>query len=142
MFWPGVVKPHPGSWAGQRMCLHKRLYACEPRLPRCMLAGPGLPRTAAAGAQPPAAPAGVSGLDDLLGLGGPSLAPATPPSPAFPPQLQLDPRPALTPAAFQQQWGALPAALRLQQPLSPGAVAAIEANGHQVRWLHGAVGST
>ena len=94
---------------------------------------------AAADAPPaaPAAPSAVYGLDDLLGFGGanigaPAAAAATPPPL---PRLQLEAKPVLSPAAFQAQWSALPPGLKTSQPLTPAAVAAIEANNHQVRLL-------
>jgi hypothetical protein len=76
-----------------------------------------------------AAPA-TSALDDLLGLSSALEVPA--PAPAQPPGLLLEPRPALTPALFQGKWGSLQPAQKFTLPLPPSALAAIEANSHQV----------
>lgn len=82
-----------------------------------------------------AQPSSASALDDLLGLSGGDFAErvlaAAPAS--TPPALALDPKPALMPAAFQASWGALQPAARFVHPLPPSALAAIEANNHQVR---------
>ena len=72
----------------------------------------------------------MSALDDLLGLSSALETPA--PTPAQPAGLVLEPRPSLTPALFQGKWGALQPAQRFTLPLPPSALAAIEANGHQV----------
>lgn len=85
----------------------------------------GQPQAAAA---PTAAP--VSALDDLLGLSSALESPA--PAAAQPAAFTLEPRPSLTPALFQGKWGALQPAQRFTLPLPPSALAAIEANGHQV----------
>ena len=83
---------------------------------------------------PAAAPTtSASALDDLLGLsdgvfGAPAAA-----LPAPMPTLSLEPRPVLTPAAFQASWGSLQPAARFSHPLPPSALAAIEANNHQAR---------
>ncbi|BDA42681.1 beta-adaptin-like protein A [Coccomyxa sp. Obi] len=83
-------------------------------------------------APPAAAPASsVSALDDLLGLSGNNFTTPAPAPPPPAPTLSLDPRPTLTPAAFQASWGALQPALRFTHPLPPSALAAIEANNHQ-----------
>ncbi len=77
---------------------------------------------------PAAAP--LSALDDLLGLSSALEAPA--PAAAQPAGFALEPRPSLTPALFQGKWGALQPAQRFTLALPPSALAAIEANGHQV----------
>ena len=84
-------------------------------------------------AAPAAAAPASSALDDLLGLS--SALEAPPPSPVRLPGLALEPRPALTPALFQGKWGALQPAQKFTLPLPPSALAAIEANGHQVHPL-------
>lgn len=86
-----------------------------------------------AAAVPAAAAPASSALDDLLGLSSALEAPA--PAPVQLPGLALEPRPALTPALFQGKWGALQPAQKFTLPLPPSALAAIEANGHQVHPL-------
>ena len=86
-----------------------------------------------AAAVPAAAAPATSALDDLLGLSSALEAPA--PAPVQPPLLVLEPRPALTPALFQGKWGALQPAQKFNMPLPPSALAAVEANGHQVHPL-------
>ena len=81
-----------------------------------------------AAAAPAAAP--LSALDDLLGLSSALDSPA--PAAAQPAGFALEPRPSLTPALFQGKWGALQPAQRITLALPPSALAAIEANGHQV----------
>lgn len=48
-----------------------------------------------------------SGIDDLLGLGLPSVTP----SPPLPPPLKLHGKPVLDPKTFQKKWGELPISL-------------------------------
>lgn len=91
---------------------------------------PAAQRAQAPSAAAPAASA-TSALDDLLGLSS-ALEATSAPAPAQPQALSLEPRPSLTPALFQGKWGALQPAQRFTLPLPPSALAAIEANGHQV----------
>ena len=96
---------------------------------RVPLLSPAAQRGQPQAAATPAA-AAPSALDDLLGLSSALEAPA--PAAAQPAGPMLDLRPSLTPALFQGKWGALQPAQRFTLPLPPSALAAIEANGHQV----------
>lgn len=94
--------------------------------------GPNPVSTSAATVSTAARP---STLDDLLALSVPSAGAeqaAFPPVTAAPPALTLDPRPSLTPAAFQSSWGSLQPAANFTHQLPPSALAAIEADNHQV----------
>ena len=75
---------------------------------------------------------------DLLGLesfpaNGAVPAPAAKPQPPPAPSLSLAASPQLTPADFQRLWGVLQPLPALQVPLTGQALAAIEAEHHQVR---------
>ncbi len=70
---------------------------------------------------------------DSLSMNGPAVAPKAQPPPA--PSLRLAPMPQLTPAEFQRLWGALQPLPTVQLQLTPQALAAIEADHHQVPFV-------
>lgn len=123
-FWDAQC-PQRASYAVQSLRSCERHGHREPDKTLFFAAQKGMPQAANA---PAAAP--VSALDDLLGLSSALEAPT--PAPTQPAGLVLEPRPSLTPALFQGKWGALQPAQRFTLPLPPSALAAIEANGHQV----------